>query len=524
MELSFSLNSEKKNYIMDNNKQNKSYHRPIWDEHGRIHYELIPHPIKEDHISVCLVPPEKVIPVIFIPGVMGSNLKNTGGEVWQFSAVSLVKWPLASPEKRKLLLDPKTTTVDDAGEIFNDAADGKKFPSRRERGWGSAFYMSYGEALDRLQYLLNDDDILMDNYFREEKRQTARQKFIGVRIGDEDPLHALTNAEVAHSHRFLFPLHVFGYNWLQSNATSAERLGKYITTCVLPMYRQRLAVDKVILITHSMGGLVARHYSENLDGQKNILGIVHGVMPDLGSPSTYRRMKTGERGKIGMIIGDSAEKLMPVLAQSPGPLQLLPGKAYGPGWLKIQRSSETVALPVSDPYEEIYLNKADWWRLYEAGISGGEVDDEWNEYETILTEDAQKFIEKLNGKYHPHTWLFYGASQRNPSDEALIWKERPAPVTLMKYPELQAPTYRQSSGCTFELLSSGSPGDGTVPVKSIRLSSPQLRGVLATDVVHEGAYTIAPVDRTQSVYSDLSDALLFTVRAVVKIVQQVPVV
>ena len=86
----------------------------------------------------------------------------------------------------------------------------------------------------------------------------------------------------------------------------------------------------VILVTHSMGGLVARQYSEKMNGRDTILGIVHGVMPDLGSPAAYRRMKTGERGVVGAVIGADAANLMPVLAQSPGPLQLLPGKAYGP--------------------------------------------------------------------------------------------------------------------------------------------------------------------------------------------------
>ncbi|WP_409306379.1 hypothetical protein [Pectobacterium sp. B1J-3] len=36
------------------------------------------------------------------------------------------------------------------------------------------------------------------------------------------------------------------------------------------------------------------------------------------------------------------------------------------------------------------------------------------------------------------------------------------------------------------------------------------------------AYAVDPVDRSRSVYSDLSDAMVFTVRSVVKIVQQVP--
>ena len=73
-----------------------------------------------------------------------------------------------------------------------------------------------------------------------------------------------------------------------------------------------------------------------------------------------------------------------------------------------------------------------------------------------------------------------------------------------------------------QLISSASPGDGTVPITSVRTSSSRIQGVLATDVDHEGAYAVDPVDRSRSIYSDLSDALVFTVRSVVKIVQQVP--
>lgn len=507
---------------MDDN-ENRSYHRPLWDDNGRFYYELIPQAKEKNYVALCLVPPEKVIPVIFIPGVMGSNLKNEDGEVWQFSAPSLKKWPLANAKKRKQLLDPKTTTVDDSGEILNDGADGKTFPSRRKRGWGSAFYKSYGEALDRLQYLLSDDDILMDNYFREAQLQTARQRFTGVRIGDEPAEQVLTEAETAHGHRFLYPLHVFGYNWLQSNADSATQLGTYIRR-VLGDYHGRLAVNKVILVTHSMGGLVARHYSENMNGQENILGMVHGVMPDLGSPAAYRRMKTGERGVTGMIIGDSAEKLMPVLAQSPGPLQLLPGKAYGSGWLKIEGSSQRMSLPVDDPYEEIYLDKTAWWRLCEQDLLLGDADSEWTAFVKRIKYPVKKFIEELNGKYHPQTWLFYGASADNPSDAFLTWKEQ-IPLRVK-----EAQRVRKDAGeplelsplRTHELISAGTPGDGTVPVTAIRTTSPRIHGVLATDVDHEGAYAVDPADRSRSVYSDLSDALMFTVRSVVKIVQQVP--
>lgn len=118
-------------------KKSCSYHRPVWDDNGQFHYELFSQAKEKKHVSFCLVPPEQVIPVIFIPGVMGSNLKNGDGEVWQFSIPSLTKWPLANARKRKELLNPATTMVDYSGEIANNDADGKNSP-HDENGAGAA--------------------------------------------------------------------------------------------------------------------------------------------------------------------------------------------------------------------------------------------------------------------------------------------------------------------------------------------------------------------------------------------------
>jgi hypothetical protein len=41
-----------------------------------------------------------------------------------------------------------------------------------------------------------------------------------------------------------------------------------------------------------------------------------------------------------------------------------------------------------------------------------------------MKDSVYKFIEKLDGQYHPQTWLFYGASESNPSDGFLTWEER----------------------------------------------------------------------------------------------------
>lgn len=286
----------------ERNKENYSYHRPIWDDNGRYHYEVLSQPKEKNHVAILIKPPEKVIPVIFIPGGMGSNLKNQKSEVWQFSASSLKKWVPA------------------------------------------------------------------------------------------------------------------------------------------------------------------------------------------------------------------------------GPLQLLPGRAYGPGWLKIEGSNTRLSLPTDDPYKEIYLNKTAWWRLCEQNLLLGDTDKEWAAFAYRIKNPVRKFIEELNGKYHPQTWLFYGASAHNPSDAFLTWKER-IPLRVQ-----EAQRIRRNAGDPVELsplrasalISSASPGDGTVPVTAIRTTSPCIKGVLATDVDHEGAYAVNPVDRSRSVYRDLSDALVFTVRSVMKIVQQVP--
>ena len=500
--------------------ENEIVIRPEYDETGRACYSL-PNARAEDNLVVaCPKVAEQVIPVIFLPGVMGTNLKKTDSDqkVWRadlFQGTDALAWLSKSKEQRKALLDPLATEVDYTGRVLYDDLDGRGFPSRTARGWGSALYKSYGEPLHVLQCMLNDGHILIDNLIDGTRRQTPRQLLIGENLGAEKGEDALTEAEVRQSYDYLFPVHVFGYNWLQSNVDSARHLDRYIKR-VLATYQDRLAVNKVILVTHSMGGLVARHYSEKMNGRDTILGIVHGVMPDLGSPAAYRRMKTGERGVVGAVIGADAANLMPVLAQSPGPLQLLPGKAYGPGWLKINSDTEIVNKPKSDPYTEIYLNENDWWRLCEKELLQGDVDKEWKTFQTRINKSVMDFIEELAGNYHPNTYAFYGASEKYPSDDHLIWQSIPAPRPVMGVP-LELPVYRHVAGQTLELKSSGSAGDGTVPVRAGRITFSGIRSLLATDVDHEGAYAVGDT----GMENGLSVAMKFTLRSIIKIAREI---
>lgn len=551
--------------------QNITHHAPNWDDRGRIYWK----DIQTQHRSLnakarCFLPPEKIIPVIFIPGVMGSNLMSSGGElddgevIWRGDGILSVykKWAALRGEERRKLLNPDVTKVDNRGDISSNiyspiSDDGKSsfgtlLPSRRSRGWGEALALSYGKPLSVLQAALLDDwqKGLMRRVSGKEalsekpKENGIVRQLCSELLQTEDKTEApLSEQEVEHFSQFLYPLHVFGYNWLQDNALSAAHLIEYIEK-VLTNYNIRgthghgLAVEKVILVTHSMGGLVARYASQVLGAKDKILGVVHGVIPDLGSPAAYRRMNVGakQEGMPGQVMGNSAEDLMPVLARAPGPLQLLPSPRYkyGAPWLWIKKGAEDgrdLQLPqFRDPFAEIYLNQTMWWKLYEPKIIDKDkkiIEKNWANYTRLIDRPVRKFISSLDKfGYHPTTYVFYG--NKKSSDGFLKWD-----ITFNTYPknthesdkklannQREVPlSYNRSH--TYQLYSSSTPGDGTVPVESLSTiktnNGGAIKSVLATDVDHQGAYDVASL-------ADIHQrpALKFTLRAIAKMVQEVP--
>ncbi|WP_118988325.1 esterase/lipase family protein [Photorhabdus sp. CRCIA-P01] len=543
---------------MSESTENEIYIHPEYDEYGLPYYNVPNARIEENLVATCLKYATKVIPVIFLPGVMGSNLKFKEGEtVWLLNAefsYAVLRWIAIGPTYRKKTLDPGKTAVDGSGAITFDHTEKNKFPSCRQRGWGEVAHMSYGGFLPWLQDVLDDERQVFEYCIEGKGRKTLRQQIIEMDLNAERGEEPLTPEEVKHSYRFMYPVHVMGYNWLQSNADSAKRLAEYVDK-VLAFYGKRCATKQVILVTHSMGGLVARHYSEKLNGRDKILGIVHGVMPDTGAPTTYKRMKTGEDGMTGLVVGSNGAEMTAVMAQSPGPLQLLPGKAYGKGWLHIADGKITHKLPESDPYEEIYLEKDRWWGLCETRFLNPDKEDKWkdngswNNYTAIIKKKVRPFIEELTGNYHPNTYAFYGASEKHPSYGIISWQKGHRHYSSYSYDNLlekqedysgmtfNQPLYdpaNQEVGVTrtvrflvgpsswdykekyFVLASPNEKGDGTVPVQAGRIKARSLRSLLATEVDHEGAYK-------EDKETKDSKARLFTLRAIVKMVQGVKI-
>uniref|UniRef100_UPI0035BF3751 esterase/lipase family protein n=1 Tax=Caldimonas manganoxidans TaxID=196015 RepID=UPI0035BF3751 len=270
---------------------------PEFDHRGTPIWRSVLSP-PDDTFALVYVIPTRIIPVIVVPGVMGSNLKpKDKGESWRMdSKLTALSWATKSAKQRKTFLRPEVMVVDDDGKVPTDM----KLPAEelKRRGWGEIAAMSYGSALRWLEEHLNDFGSYQNGL-----RAQLRREALGAQVGEQ----LLSEDEVRLSYRYRFPVHAFGYNWLDDNAQSAQALGRRIDE-IIERYNQRemshgcplARCEKVILVTHSMGGLVARYCSEVLGYRDKIYGIVHGVMPATGAAAVYRRMKAGTEGPWGV--------------------------------------------------------------------------------------------------------------------------------------------------------------------------------------------------------------------------------
>jgi pimeloyl-ACP methyl ester carboxylesterase len=233
--------------------------------------------------------------------------------------------------------------------------------------------------------------------------------------------------ELLKRSKAIYPVYAFGYNWLASNKEAAVSLRNRIMAVIAENNAGSMKCTQVILVTHSMGGLVARACSQLPDMSRKIVGVVHGVMPATGAPVAYRRCKVGMKDEdrlAGSVIGSDGQSVTAVFAQSPGALQLLPSSDYGMNWLDIRDASgkRIASLPSADPYDEIYLQKEKWWGLVrEEWLSpSGGAPISWDEFESNI-ESARDFHIKLAKKYHERTYVFFGGGREPGSFSKICW-------------------------------------------------------------------------------------------------------
>ena len=519
----------------------------------------------------------KVIPVIFVPGIMGSNLRASadpappketgikpGAPVWHapngmYGGLGAVgKWTNREPALRQKILRAETCEVDPNGELAvpastrgPDETGGQVYLSKhemRERGWGEVHAGSYAKLLMELESHLNTT-------FRLEAPDRRRLTSHWKRVIDCDrskwgvrSLDPLTDAELEHYATYQYPVYAVGYNWLASCSKSADRLQRRIEEIIAFWVQRQHECMQVILITHSMGGLVARACAKRMPDK--IAGVIHGAMPALGAPVAYRRIACGvepsspgsvdansvDAAAFSLMLGRTSKETTATMATSPGVLELLPNHLYPRPWLHLRTVSapggkktwrDWVNLPAGSSYD-LYRDMTSWFRLIDPALADpGGLHREIGVKNAIRTalDDAERFhVNELNDYYHPNTYAYYGADAARRTFSRISWiaDEAPASGRMALNPASIAqgkPKVRaldggrgvDVGGCllTFFPDAQDAAGDGTVPEASGRWTGGVVRHMFATrGFSHQQSY-------------DPDYMVLLTQHLVVKIVQGV---
>jgi pimeloyl-ACP methyl ester carboxylesterase len=418
------------------------------------------------------LPSSKVIPVIVVPGIMGTNLRaatspakranevlDPGEPAWRapngtFEGLKTArKWKSLDPKTRQQILDANTLEVDNRGDIhlpLEARNYGTTEAEVRQRWWGEVHWDSYGNLLYGLHVGLNHtfemdplDNVRVICSHWKDVMACDPAKW-GVRSIDK-----ITEPELEKHSAYYYPVYACGYNWLESCEDSAKWLRQRIERIIGFWTERKRECRHVILITHSMGGLVARACAKEIPD--HILGVIHGAMPALGAPVCYRRIACGtekwspsngqvdniKAEHVAEILGERPKDTMAVMALSPGALQLLPNHLYPQPWLHVCLVSrinnkdvarDVVHLPVGNPYD-MYRDVQSWYRLVDPKLAdpSGRYKGERAFMETFrqAINSAERFHREVLGTYyHPNTYAFYGADPAHMSFGSVRWVAR----------------------------------------------------------------------------------------------------
>ncbi len=442
---------------------------------------------------------QEVIPIIFVPGIMGSRLKRkVKGSNWKTwdpddMAFMFRKYTTrGAAAKQRMLLFNANEAIDPAGlEPFEDDAEHNAKLAKRlraefarhcdkdewralvdERGWGAVAWGFYRDALEKLE------------------------------AGHEWP-------EPAASF-FRMPVYAFGYNWTDPCKTSGQKLKDRIGEITKRHREKGERCQKVMLVTHSMGGIVARAACKLHGAEHDVLGAVHGVQPVTGSAAAYWRMKAGSERVhtfdffMAWTLGSTQAEVTAILGNIQGGLELLPNHLYSVdggkpgGWLEIHGPrGELRRLPEVDPYDEIYLQEAVPYRLISKRylLPGSSDPDQvsvtWLKSARLIRR-ARALHASLGVEHHPETHVFYGTEQKkrtekkkHPTADRIVLKVEPCrpEVVAVDGVNVEVPppaegteecaggdykVYVKDSGKLMEMVlqRQDGPGDGTVPESS----------------------------------------------------------
>ena len=447
----------------------------------------------------------EVIPIIVVPGIMGSRLKKGGNRAWDPDDLLFMAglFGTAGPfEKKHMMIGQHFS--DGYLQVDNDNAKHNKkkpctvYKDAAARKWGGVSWGFYGA--------------LIENLHRREWVEPVR-------------------------HCFELPVHACGYNWTASNRKSGEYLAKYIKDVIDGYTKQGRVCKQVIVVTHSMGGIVTRSACVLFGAEADVLGVVHGVQPVTGAPAAYWRMKGGNEREGGWgwfkseisawVLGSNGREVTALLGNMPGGLQLLPNKHYTTNagskqWLTVKVNGAMKGLPGGNPYSEIYKEQKAWWRLVNVEYlepkepppmvtEGGYIVDlydyeartaqaAWSNYLEYINE-AESFHDALALKKHPNTYNFYSDNRTTADKISFTYKKDDWRQWLGHLnPRANTGGFRvYEGGEVIDLDGGDGTGDGTVPKSSgaaLTVGTPrERRWDVFQEYEHGAFYKEGPVHR-----------------------------
>ncbi len=190
--------------------------------------------------------------IVLLPGIMGSILQKNGKDIWNLSIQALwggtqelIKQGSLLEELILLEDDPEKDYLEDGIKATGLIQDAHLIPG---------FYKIDGYSYLRNQLTQNFDLTFNSNYLE------------------------------------------FAYDWRRDNKISARLLKRLIDN-KLSKWKEKYPKAKIILIAHSMGGLISRYYLEHLGGKEQCKALITLGTPYRGSVKILNFLTNGYQKK-----------------------------------------------------------------------------------------------------------------------------------------------------------------------------------------------------------------------------------
>lgn len=360
----------------------------------------------------------RTIPIVLVPGIMASRLADaeTHLEVWNPTGrfVPDPLHPIQVAEETLVAGHNVFTGGRAPGTMAANAAIlGDTYHHLKPDVWNTAgypwdravraagihgFYGVIPDFYDELCFTLNED--------------------VAGRLNAA----AAASSDPALRHQtFAVKVYCCGYDWRRSNRLSANRLARVVT-----LARNECHGEQVILVAHSMGGIVSRYYCKH-GGESQVRALILIASPTLGAAKPYVWLKRGissDEADFGMrqfLFHLSQAESRDFMRHMPAIYQLAPNHVYASsysGWLQYEPAR--TGFPETPPPGELRGGRrlagcADTTRLYRDLYTGFlEAAQERSHLRTFVDEAlaVHDFLtvrdDDGEGMYmHPETYTMY---------------------------------------------------------------------------------------------------------------------